>query len=314
MEYRYLGNSGLQVSAVGLGTNNFGRRMDREQTARVLHHALEEGVTFIDTANTYGGGLSEEFIGAALKGKRQQVVLATKAGMPIGEGPNQAGASRRHLMEQVEVSLRRLQTDYLDLFQVHAPDPRTPVEETVRTLDDLVRQGKVRYVGCSNYAAWQVCEAVWVARALGLTPMVSVQPEYSLMHREPERELLPFCERYGIGVIPYYPLAAGFLTGKYRPNEPVPAGTRLAGNERARQRFLTAENFALLGRLEAFAQERGHTVGELAIAWLLARPVVSTVIAGATTPEQVSANVRAGAWRLGPEDMAELERRLRAEE
>jgi aryl-alcohol dehydrogenase-like predicted oxidoreductase len=323
MEYRRLGRSGLQVSAIGLGTNNFGvasassllrsRRVDEQGTAAVVHQALELGVNFIDTSNTYGGGFSEEFIGKALKGRRDEVVLATKVASRVGEGPNRSGASRKHIMDQVEVSLKRLGTDYIDLYQIHFPDPQTPIQETLRTLDDLVRQGKVRYVGCSNFAAWQVCEALWTSKTLGLASFVSVQPEWNMLNRDVEREVVPLCMAYGLGIVPYYPLASGFLTGKYRPGTPVPEGTRFFGDARRQERALTERNYAVLGRLEAFAQAREHTVGELAIAWLLASPQVSSVIAGATRPEQVVANAVPFAWHLTAEDMQEIDGLLEAE-
>ena len=308
MEYRRLGNSGLQVSVVGLGTNNFGGRMNYEQTERVLKQALEENINLIDTANTYGGRLSEEYIGKALKGVRSRVLLATKMGMSIGEGPNQRGASRQHIMEQVEISLKKLQTDYIDLYQIHAPDPETPIEETLRTLDNLVRQGKVRYIGCSNFAAWHVTEAMGVARALNLEPFISVQPEYNMMKRDDvERELVPCCQRFKLGILPYYPLASGFLTGKYRRGQGTPQGTRLAGNPQRAQRTLTDANFDVLEQLEAFAAKRGRPLVELAIAWLLANPLVGSVIAGATKPEQLTANAKAADWHLAPDEMEELD-------
>ena len=311
MEYRQLGSSGLQVSAVGLGTNNFGGRIDEEQTAAVLHKSIDQGINFIDTANIYGGTKSEEFIGNILKGNRHQVLLGTKVSGSMGEGPNSRGNSRYHIMKEVEASLRRLQTDYIDLYQIHFTDPNTPIEETLRTLDDLVHEGKVRYFGCSNFAAWQVCEAVWTSRALGINSFVSVQPEYNMLNRSVERELLPFCESYKVGVIPFFPLASGFLTGKYRQGEAPPEGSRLAGNQRAQERVFTDSNFALLTKLEDFAQERDHTMVELAIAWLLASPSVSSVIAGATRPEQVDANAKAADWHLTPEDVGEVNQILR---
>ncbi|MDP2953621.1 MAG: aldo/keto reductase [Chloroflexota bacterium] len=307
MEYRQLGRSGLQVSAVGLGTNNFGTLIDAEQTAKVLHQALDVGINFIDTANVYTGGRSEEFIGKVLKEHRHRVLLATKVGMVTGEGPNQGGASRKNIMEQVEVSLRRLQTDYIDLYQIHRSDPNTPIGETLRALDDLVHQGKVRYIGCSNFAAWQICEAIWTSRALNLAPFISVQPEYSLVTRDIEQDLVPFCRAYQIGIIPYAPLAKGILTGKYRPGEPLPEGTRLArGEARFRSRNVTEANFALVSKLERFAAEHGHSMGELAFAWLLANPLVGSVIAGASKPEQVVANSKAADWHLTPQEMTAI--------
>ena len=257
MEYRQLGSSGLKVSTVGLGTNNFGGRIDAERSAAVLRQCIDEGINFIDTANIYGRSVSEQHIGETVKGIRSQVLIATKVSGGMGDGPNDKGNSRYHIMEQVEASLRRLQTDYIDLYQIHFTDPSTPIEETLRALDDLVHQGKVRYIGCSNFAAWQVCEAYWTSKALNLNAFVSVQPEYSMLNRDVERELMPFCEAYNVGVIPYFPLAGGFLTGKYQQGQPVPEGTRFSGNERAQQRTLTEKNFAFLSRLESFAEERG---------------------------------------------------------
>ena len=311
MEYRQLGSSGLKVSTVGLGTNNFGGRIDADRSAAVLRQCIDEGINFIDTANIYGRSVSEQHIGETVKGIRSQVLIATKVSGAMGDGPNDRGNSRYHIMEQVEASLRRLQTDYIDLYQIHFTDPSTPIEETLRSLDDLVRQGKVRYIGCSNFVAWQVCEAYWTSKALNLNAFVSVQPEYSMLNRDVERDLVPFCEAYNVGVIPYFPLAGGFLTGKYQQGQPVPEGTRLAGNERAQQRTLTEKNFAFLSRLESFAEERGHPIVELAIAWLLGKSIVSSVIAGATRPEQVTANAKAADWHLTPEEMEEVGRILR---
>lgn len=307
MEYRKLGKSGLQVSAIGLGGNTFGRYADEAQTAAIIHQALDLGINFFDTANTYGRGVSEQFVGKALQGRREQALIGTKAAGSMGEGPNMSGASRQHLTDSVHASLRRLNTDYIDLFQVHFPDPKTPIEETLRALDDLVRQGKIRYIGCSNYAAWQVCEAMWTAQEHHLSPYVSVQPAYNLLNRRIEQELVPFCQGYGIGIIPYSPLAGGFLTGKYRPGAAAPEGTRGYNNQMF-ARTLTERNFDTLQKLEAFVSQRGHTVGELALAWLLARPMVSTVIAGATNPEQVAENVRSGEWRLTAEELQELDK------
>jgi len=303
MEYRQLGRSGLQVSAIGLGTNNFGRRLDKRATDIVINHALDMGINMIDTANSYSGGLSEEFIGLALKGKRQKAIIATKVSSRMSEGPNNAGNSRQHITAEVENSLKRLGTDYIDLYQIHWPDPNTPIEETLRTLDDLVRQGKIRYIGCSNFMAWQLCEAIWTSRTLGLASFVSIQPKYSIMDREIEAEMAPFCVDYGVGILPYYPLANGFLTGKYKRGEGTPEGTRLAESDRG---MLTDENFDLLEALEAFAGKRDHTVLDLAFAWLLANPNVSSVIAGATKAEQVIGNAKSAGWHLTKDDMDEL--------
>ena len=303
MEYRYLGRSGLRVSAIGLGTNNFGRRLDADAAAVVVNHALDMGVNMIDTSNSYGDGYSEKYIGRALKGKRDRALIATKVSSRIADGPNDGGNSRQHIMGEVENSLRRLNTDYIDLYQMHWHDANVPIEETLRALDDLVRQGKVRYIGCSNFMAWQMCEAVWTSRTLGVESFVSMQPKYSIMDREIEAELVPFCEAYDIGILPYYPLANGFLTGKYRRGQPAPEGTRLAEGDRG---MFTDANFDLLERLEAFCEERGHSVLELAFAWLLANSAVSSVIAGATRAEQIVANAKAASWSLTAEDVAEV--------
>ena len=306
MEYRQLGHSGLEVSLVGLGTNNFGRRCDQAQSAAVLDQALESGINFIDTANIYSAGESETHIGHWLQGKRDQVLIATKFGMDMGDGPMQQGGSRQHIMASVEASLDRLQTDCIDLYQIHRVDRRVPIEETLRALDDLVRQGKVRYIGASNFDAWHLCEAEWVARTRHLNRFVSVQNYYNLLKREIEREVTPFCETYGVGIIPYFPLESGFLTGKYRRGETPPEGARLTGSPRGDD-LLTDDNFDLLDRLSAFAQERGHTLLDLAIAGLAVQPAVASIIAGATTPEQVVANVAAAEWTLSAADRDALD-------
>ena len=313
MQYRQLGSTGLRVSTVGLGTNNFGFRMDEESSLRVAKFAVDQGINFFDTANSYARGLSEERIGKALKGIRQDVIIATKVGNPMGDGTNDRGASRYHIMQQVEDSLRLLQTAYIDLYQIHRPDPNTPIEETLRALDDLVHQGKVRYIGGSNYNGWQTAEAVLKARALGLNEFVTMQPEYNMLNRSIEAELLPFCDKYNIGILPYFPLASGFLTGKYLQGQEAPEGTRLAGNERAKENTLTDKNFSILSKLSKFAEDRGHPMVELAIAWLLAKPAVSSVIAGATKEEQVTANVKASDWDLTESEMDELEALLSGE-
>ncbi len=303
MQYRQLGTSGLQVSAIGLGTNNFGRRLDAAATETVVHAALDAGVNMIDTSNSYGSGYSEEFIGRALNGRRHEAVIATKVSSRVSDGPNNAGNSRKHIYDQVDVSLRKLRTDYIDLYQIHWWDPNTPIEETLRALDELIRVGKVRYAGCSNFAAWQVCESHWTAKTLGINEFVSMQPHYSMLYRKPEEEMIPFCEKYGIGILPYYPLENGFLTGKYRRGKPAPDGTRLSEGDRG---TLTSENFDILEGLEAFASERGHTILELAFAWLLASPMVSSVIAGATRVEQVEANATSASWSLTAKEVEEV--------
>jgi len=307
MEYRRLGSSGLKVSEVGLGGNNFGWWADEKTSITVINQALDMGVNFIDTADMYDRGHSEEFVGKAVKGKRTQVIIATKFGNAMGDGPNERGGSRYYIMKAVDSSLKRLQTDYIDLYQMHVPDTTTPIEETLRALNDLVRAGKVRYIGCSNFAAWQLCEALWISKVNNLQSFVTVQPQYNLLDRRIERELVPCCQAYGIGVIPYSPLAGGFLTGKYRQGEEPPPDGRLSGPNPAFRRVFTEANWEKLAKLEAFVAERGHTVGELAIAWLLAKPWISTVIAGARKIEQVSANVAAGEWKLTAEEVAEVE-------
>lgn len=302
MEYRQLGRSGLHVSVIGLGGNTFGRYADAEQTARIIHQALDVGINFLDTANVYGTGASEELIGKAIQGRRDGVLIATKVGMRMGERPNERGSSRKHVIESCHASLRRLSVDTIDLLQIHEFDPLTPLEETLGALDDLVRAGKVHYIGCSNYAAWRVTQALWISDREHFAPYISVQPEYNLLEREVERELVPACLEFGLGIIPYFPLAAGVLTGKYKPDEPPPEGTRGYNNPRFAPR-LQRETLETVRRLDTWARERGHTVGELALAWLAARPGVSTVIAGTTRPEQVVANARAAEWHLTGDDM-----------
>jgi aryl-alcohol dehydrogenase-like predicted oxidoreductase len=307
MEFRKLGNSGLKVSAIGLGGNNFGWWADEPTSVSVINHALEKGINFIDTADIYDRGRSEDFVGKAVKGKRQNVLIATKFGNPMGESPNDRGGSRYHIMRAAEASLRRLQTDYIDLYQIHLPDATTPIEETLRALDDLVHAGKVRYIGCSNFAGWQLCEALWTSKANNLQAFISVQPPYNLLQRQIERELVPCCQAYNIGIIPYSPLASGFLTGKYQKGKELPSDARLSGPNPAFKRMFTDANWDKLAKLEAFAAEKGHTVGELAIAWLLAKPCVSTVIAGARKTGQVDANIVAGNWKLAPDEVAKLD-------
>ncbi|MEX2246580.1 MAG: aldo/keto reductase [Dehalococcoidia bacterium] len=315
MEYRNLGRSGLQVSAVGLGCNNFGRRCDTNATKAVVEKAVELGVTLFDTADIYGpGGLSEEYLGAALKPHRRNVVIATKFVGPMGEGPLWGGASRRYIFEAVDASLRRLATEYIDLYQVHFPDVRTPIEETMRALDDVVRSGKVRYVGCSNFAGWQVVESQWVARTEHLSPFVSAQNQYNLLDRRIERELVPAAQKYGLGILPYFPLASGFLTGKYTQGEPPPEGTRLAGAGPMADRILNERNFQTLEGLRGFADAHGRPMIDLAVGWLASQPHVSSVIAGATKPEQVEQNVGAAEWKLSAEELAEVGRITRRPE
>jgi len=310
MSYRRLGASGLVVSVVGIGCNNFGRKLDAGGTRAVVDAAFDAGITLFDTADIYGTphGSSEEFLGAALRGRRDEIVLATKLGMDM-EGLNGAdrGArgSRGYIVRAVESSLRRLGTDYIDLYQLHTPDEATPIDETLAALDDLVRAGKVRYLGNSNFAGWQIADADWSARAAGRTPFISAQNHYSLLQREVEAEVVPACERFGLGLLPFFPLNSGLLSGKYQRGATPPAGTRLA-LERY-QRWLDGADWDTIEALTAYGKERGHSLLDVAIAGLAAQPAVTSVIAGATTPDQVRANAEAGAWRLTAEDVAALD-------
>ena len=309
MKVRRLGTSGLKVSEIGLGCNNFGQRLDLEATRRVVHRALDLGITLFDTADGYGNrGGSETQLGEVLGTKRRDIVLATKFGWPMDDIGVLRGGSRRYLMRAVEDSLRRLKTDWIDLYQFHTPDPETPLEETLRALDDLVRQGKVRYVGCSNFAGWQVADAAWISRSEGLAPFVSVQNEYSLLVRDVESEVVPAMQKFGLGLLPFFPLAGGLLTGKYRHGEPLPAGARLTETKRSADRFLTERNWRIVDALQGFADSRGRKLVDVAVGWVLARPWVGSVIAGATSAEQIESNVAAGAVRLADDEIAELDR------
>jgi aryl-alcohol dehydrogenase-like predicted oxidoreductase len=301
MRYRPLGSSGLVVSVVGLGGNNFGRSVDAAGTRAVVDAALESGITLIDTADVYGNrGGSEELLGAALEGRRDQVLIATKWGSSMGGPEWEARGSRSYIRRAVEASLRRLRTDWIDLYQYHVPDEITPVEETLEALDELVAEGLVRYVGSSNMAAWEVAEADWIARDRGLVRFVSAQNEYSLVKRDVEAELVPACERYGVGILPYFPLASGLLTGKYKRGERAAEG-RLADRE------IPDERWDAMEALAKFAADRGRTLLEVAIGGLAAQPAVGSVIAGATSPEQVRANAAAGEWEPSAEDVAALD-------
>ncbi|MFO7168950.1 MAG: aldo/keto reductase [Chloroflexota bacterium] len=305
MEYRQLGRSGVRVSAIGLGTNQFGGKVDQRGVTEIVAAAIDSGINFFDTADVYTGGRSEETLGVALKGRWHEVVLATKGFNPTGQGPNDRGASRYHLVNAVDASLRRLQTDHIDLYQLHRPDPTTPIEETLRALDDLVRAGKIRYIGASNYAAWQLARANLLAELRGWTPFITVQNHYHMLEREIEREVLPYCSEFGVGILPYFPLAGGFLTGKYRRGEAPPAGSRGESSPYVRA-YMTDENYDRVERLTAWAEERGHTMGELAHAWLLSKPQVSSVISGATSVAQVQANAKAAEWKLTPEEVEQI--------
>lgn len=304
MKVRRLGNSGLKVSVVGLGCNNFGMRIDAAQTEAVVNAAIDAGITLFDTADIYGGTQSEVFLGKALGKRRHEIVLATKFGMQVGGDPKKRGGSRKWIMRAVEDSLTRLGTDYIDLYQHHQPDGDTPVDETLRALDDLVTQGKVRYLGNSNYSGWQIADADWTAA--GQTRFVSAQNLYSLLERDVEREVLPACEHFGLGFLPFFPLASGLLSGKYKRGEAPAEGTRLQAWGARGQASLTDANFDQIEKLEAWARARGHTILELAFAWLLGHPVVSSVIAGATTAEQVKTNAATAEWVLTTEEVEEV--------
>lgn len=301
MRFRALGRTGVQVSSLGLGTNQFGRVVDEAGARAILDRAQDLGVSFIDTAESYGAGASERLLGTALAGRRHEFVLATKTG--AGSDPGRLARSR--IAQRLDESLARLATDYIDLYYLHFPDAATPLEESLRALEDAQRAGKVRYAAISNHAAWRVAEAVGIAERRGWSPVAASQMEYSLVERAVEREMIPACEHLGVSLVPYFPLAGGFLTGKYERGAPPPPNTRF-GRAQQRSRYLSDENFDKLARWSAFASERGHTVGELAIAWLLAHPVVCSVIAGVTTPDQLSANAAAAEWPLSLDEVASL--------
>jgi aryl-alcohol dehydrogenase-like predicted oxidoreductase len=290
------------VSVIGLGGNNFGGRIGLEETRSVVDAAIDCGVTFIDTADVYGNrGGSEELLGQVLADRREHVILATKFGADMGDGTVARG-SRKYIRRAVEASLRRLQSDYIDLYQYHQPDGITPLEETLATLDNLVTEGKVRYIGSSNFAGWQIADADWIARTQHQARFVSAQNHYNLLHRDAEREIIPSCAHRGVGVLPYFPLANGLLTGKYRRGQTPPPGTRLAGRESE----LTDDVFDKLEALERFAELHGRSLLDVAVAGLAAMPTVTSVIAGATKPEQVRANATASEWELSPDELAKL--------
>ena len=307
MRYRALGSSGLTVSVVGLGCNAFGSRIDEEQTRAVVDAAIDHGITFFDTADTYGLGASEELLGRALGRRRDDVVVATKFGMDMQghNGPDwDARSSRRYVRRAVEASLRRLGTDHIDLYQIHQLDLVTPMSEVVEAMNELVDEGKVRYLGCSNFAAWELADAHWTAREAGRRPFVRAQNEYSLYNRVAEQELVPACERFGVGLLPYFPLAYGLLTGKYRRGEAAPEGSRL-GHEGQAHRLRNAD-FDRVEAVEAYAAERDLDVLTVALGGLAAQPAVASVIAGATRPEQIASNVAAGLWEPSGEDLEAL--------
>ncbi len=305
MKYRRLGNSGLEVSILGLGTNAFGKRADEDASTRIIHHAMDQGINFIDTANIYAGSESERIIGEALVGRRHEVVLATKAGLVNGEGPNSRGSSRYHLMQELDRSLTRLKTDYVDLYQIHTFDPNTPLDETLRTLDDMVRAGKVRYIGASNYAAWELMKGLGYSEAKGLNRYVSTQTSYSLADRTPEQELVPVCLDQGVGIIPYFPLAGGILTGKYSFADQAPLKSR-AQTDPSFSRFINDRTLTLGEEVSRIAEESGCTPSTLSLAWLMEQPVVSTVIVGATRTEQLDENLNSVELNPGGEALSKL--------
>ena len=311
MDFRYVGRSGLRVSTLGIGCNNFGGRNDEASSRKVIDAALDAGVNFFDTADVYPltqPGASEEIIGRALGARRKDVIVATKFGLPLDGSSRPPNGSRSYVISAVEASLRRLNTDFIDLFQYHFPDPHTPVEETLRALDDVVRQGKVRYIGISNMATWQVVDALHASGAVGIERFISSQNQYSLLVRDVEAELMPALSHHGLGLLPFFPLAGGFLSGKYRRNVALPAGARLTKSQLLAGMFLNDKNYESIERLDSFCESRSITMLQLAFRWLLAHDVVPSVIAGASTPEQVKQNAEAVAGRLSEEDMAEIEK------
>jgi aryl-alcohol dehydrogenase-like predicted oxidoreductase len=310
MELRNIGHSGLISSVVGLGCNNFGMRLDKDRSVEVVHAALDAGYTMFDTADTYSKGVSEEFLGTALGDRRDEVLIATKFFSAMGEGPYRRGASRRYVIAACEASLRRLGTDYIDLYYQHRPDPLTPVGETLDVLNDLVHQGKVRYAAASNFAGWQVADAAHLTTQAHTVPLVANQIEWSLLVRGVEAECVPACRHFGVGVIPYFPLVSGLLTGKYTRGQEFPKGSRLASSSYFGQ-MATEERFDKIDRLQRVAEDRGHTLTELAMSWLAVQPGVSCVLAGATKPEQVVANAAAVGWALNADDLVAVEEALR---
>ena len=323
MNYRNLGNSGILVSEIGLGTNNFGRKLNYKESEVIIKSTLDHGINLLDTADMYSNGLSEEYIGKATKENRDQYIIASKGGMNpmpsptdtkvaqrVNEGPNKSGLSSVHIKRSVDESLKRLQTDYIDLYQTHIFDPFTRQEETLKALDDLVTQGKIRYIGCSNYMAFELVEGIHISRKYGWAEFATIQPEFSMFEREPESELIHACDKYNVGILPYFPLASGFLTGKYKRNL-IPEDGRLAGGNTAwSEKWLNDENFEIIENLELWANKKGITMVQLAFAWLLSKRSVSSVIAGATKVEQVKSNSEASGVELTKNDLEEIDKIL----
>jgi aryl-alcohol dehydrogenase-like predicted oxidoreductase len=313
MQKRQVGRSGLKVTTVGLGCNNFGWKIDQEASNRVVAQALELGINLFDTADRYGttAGESEIVLGKALGARRKDIVLLTKFGVGL-ENARLRDSSRRYVMTAIEASLRRLNTDWIDVYMIHWPDYATPMEETLRALDDLVRAGKVRYIACSNLETWRVVDAVWISKHFNLETFIAAQDHYNLLKRDADKDLIPALQHHGLGFIPYYPLASGLLTGKYSAGKGGAAG-RLQDNFLGLgQYFLNERNLKVVGALEDFCRARGHTLLELAVSWLAAQPVVSSVICGATKPEQVEQNIKAAGWALSAEDLAEIDKLTKA--
>jgi aryl-alcohol dehydrogenase-like predicted oxidoreductase len=303
MDYRQLGAAGVKVSPICLGTMMFGGQCDEATSARIIHDALDRGINFIDTADMYNAGESERVVGRAIAERRREVVLATKGRQSMGNGPNDAGAGRVHMMRALEDSLQRLGTDHVDLYYVHTPDYDVPIDETLKTLEDMVRQGKVRYTACSNFRAWRIMEALWTSDALGLERFACVQPLYNIVNRDIEVELLPMCEEYGLGVVSYSPLARGILTGKYRPGQDYPADSRAArGDKRMRQAELREASIELSQKLTAHCEQKGYTPSQFALAWCLANPILTSVIIGPRTIEQYEDNLKSLKVEITPED------------
>ncbi len=311
MKYRNLGNSGVKVSVVGIGTNRFGSdKTPQLEVNRIIDQALELGINHLDTANAYQNGNSEIMLGNALKGKWDRFFLATKFFFPTGEGINDRGASRYHIYNAVEASLKRLQSDHVDLYYIHRWDTETPIEETLRTLDNLIQMGKVRYLGASNFAAWQLAKSNLLAEFKGWSAFSAVQSHYHMFERDLEKEVIPFCQSENIALIPYFPLAGGFLTGKYQKGKPAPAGSRGENSEYVKK-YMTGTNFAILEKLTTFANNHSHEMNELAITWLLAQPQVASVISGATSLEHVNQNATAAEWELTREELEEVDQILK---
>jgi len=313
VKHRKLGKSGLDVSVVGLGCNNFGGRIGLEGSRLVINKAIACGVTLFDTADVYGDrGSSETILGEVLGKRRHEVVIATKFGMGMDDSGRSRGASRGYIVSAAEASLRRLKTDWIDLYQLHAIDPQTPMEETLRALDDLIRQGKIRYMGCSNVPAWQVADAHWIAKSLGINGFISCQDEYSLLVRDVETALIPATQAYGMGLLPYFPLASGMLTGKYERRK-MPKDARLTETPRLAEKYMNERNWNIVEALRSFTFAKGRSLLEASFSWLAAQPSVSSVIAGATKPEQVEQNVAAVNWELTPDELSEIQKIVTAD-